>query len=182
MPVKRPDGSIVVVDPILHLATPGWQWATSDAAGNLTYDYQLNGIEGLYEARAYPANWFGDWYSQPVASVIFSDSAAPKNTICHSTGSASNPYQRIVIGSLAGHEDHVKDIVFLSQEVSCPSRFTLNKLCATSPGDQLPANQQFSFSVPAYNGQRTETLSCGGTVELAIGVGSNKTITETSGN
>src|SRR5438445_994235 len=37
MPVKRPDGSIVIIDPVTHDATPGWQTASADAAGNLVY-------------------------------------------------------------------------------------------------------------------------------------------------
>ena len=46
----------------------------------LTYDYQLNGVEGTYEVRAYPVgsssggeNWSGDWSQTPVASVMFTD-------------------------------------------------------------------------------------------------------------
>ena len=74
MPVMRPNGSIVTVDPILHLATPGWEFATADASGNLVYNYQLNGVEGSYEARAYPVSWAGDWSETPVASVTFTDS------------------------------------------------------------------------------------------------------------
>src|SRR5213592_4918882 len=51
MPVRRPDGSIVLVDPLFHLATPGWGFAVADAAGDLSYDYQLDGVAGSYEAR-----------------------------------------------------------------------------------------------------------------------------------
>ena len=40
---------------------------------NLSYDYQLNGVEGLYEARVYPADWSGDWGAEPLASVTFTD-------------------------------------------------------------------------------------------------------------
>ncbi|MBA3366941.1 MAG: hypothetical protein H0U03_14370, partial [Actinobacteria bacterium] len=184
IPIKRPDGSIVLIDPVTHLIippNPNWGFATSDGAGNLRYAYQLDGIDGLYEARAYSSTWAGNWSVTPVAAVTFTD-AVPKNTICHSTGSATNPYSRIVTAGIAGHEDHTKDIVFTGQETSCPSRFTLNKVCAMSPGDTLPANQQFTFTIPAYNGQTTRTLACGTSDELAIGVGPNKTITETAGN
>src|SRR5215204_1101758 len=52
MPVMRPDTSIVIVDALTHYATPGWEFATSDPMGNLTYNYQLDGIYGGYEARA----------------------------------------------------------------------------------------------------------------------------------
>jgi hypothetical protein len=74
MPVKRPDGSIVLVDPVLHFATPGWGFAVADAAGDLAYEYQLDGVAGAYEARAYPVTWSGDWTEAPVASVTFTDS------------------------------------------------------------------------------------------------------------
>ncbi|HET7857030.1 MAG TPA: hypothetical protein VFL41_11295, partial [Gaiellaceae bacterium] len=81
MPVKRPDGSIVVIDPVTHVATPIWELATSDAMGNLTYNYQLDGIFGLYEARAYPADWqlgAGEgWDLVPVASTTFTDGPLP---------------------------------------------------------------------------------------------------------
>jgi hypothetical protein len=76
MPVKRPDGSIVLVDPILHFATPGWGFAVADGAGNLSYDYQLDGVAGSYESRAYPLVWSGDWSEAPVASVTFDDASA----------------------------------------------------------------------------------------------------------
>src|SRR5439155_1323522 len=65
MPVKRPDGSIVLVDPVTHIPTPGWGSATADASGNLSYYYQLDGIIGSYDARAYPAGWSGDWNQAP---------------------------------------------------------------------------------------------------------------------
>ena len=73
LPVMRPDGSIVTIDPITHLPTPGWDTRTADAAGNLTYDYLLNGIAGTYEVRAYPHPWSGDWNETPLASVTFTD-------------------------------------------------------------------------------------------------------------
>ncbi|MDQ3778311.1 MAG: hypothetical protein M3310_05530, partial [Actinomycetota bacterium] len=73
IPVKRPDGSIVTIDPKTHVATPGWGTATTDVYGNLSYDYQLNGILGLYEVRAYDHPWAGDWSQTPVASVTFTD-------------------------------------------------------------------------------------------------------------
>ena len=82
MPVKRPDGSIVLVDPVVHTATPGWGYATADGAGNLSYQYQLNGIEGAYEARAYPAGWTGDWSETPVAHTTFTDAVQIDWTQC----------------------------------------------------------------------------------------------------
>src|SRR6185503_17777347 len=76
MPVKRPDGSIVLVDPLFHLATPGWGFAVANGAGDLSYDYQLDGVAGSYEARAYPFAWSGDWNDDPIASVTFTDASA----------------------------------------------------------------------------------------------------------
>jgi hypothetical protein len=73
LPVMRPDGSIVIIDPVTRVATPGWETVLSDAEGHLAYSYQLDGILGDYEARAYPADWVGDWSQPPAASVIFMD-------------------------------------------------------------------------------------------------------------
>ena len=73
LPVKRPDGSIVLIDPVTHAATPGWGVATADANGNLTYDYQLDGIEGTYTVRAVQSPWWGDWSEAPQAEVTFTD-------------------------------------------------------------------------------------------------------------
>jgi hypothetical protein len=77
IPVMRPDGSIVIYDPDTHLALPGWGTATTDADGNLAYDYVLDGVLGAYEARAYSADWAGDWNETPLAIVTFTDSDAP---------------------------------------------------------------------------------------------------------
>ncbi|MGH2375040.1 MAG: hypothetical protein ACRDIC_16435, partial [bacterium] len=74
LPVKRPDGSIVTIDPDTHAVTPNhWDVVTADADGSLAYDYQLDGIEGPYEARAYPADWGGDWNDSSLSSVGFTD-------------------------------------------------------------------------------------------------------------
>jgi uncharacterized repeat protein (TIGR01451 family) len=70
LPVLRPDGSIVKGDGSF---TPGWDTVTTDAQGNLAYSYQLDGVEGLYVVRAYPAPWSGDWTQTPLASVMFTD-------------------------------------------------------------------------------------------------------------
>ena len=90
MPVQRPNGSIVVIDPTTHTATPGWEYATADANGDLNYNYQLNGVEGTYEVRAYPENWSdpnnsdqwtGDWNNvAPLASATFTDAAIPNSS------------------------------------------------------------------------------------------------------
>ena len=70
LPVLRPDNSLVKGDGSF---TPGWDIVTADAEGNFSYDYILNGIVGTYEARAYPADWSGDWGADPLASVTFTD-------------------------------------------------------------------------------------------------------------
>src|SRR5258708_5962575 len=48
--VGRPDGSIVTGD---GSATPGWDTMLSDAYGNFTYSYILNGIDGTYAVDVY---------------------------------------------------------------------------------------------------------------------------------
>ena len=92
VPVKRPDGSIVTIDPSTHVATPGWHTVTTDAGGHLVYDYQLNGVQGSYEARAYPAAWSGDWSETPVASATFTDAATGDLDQC-ANGPLSAPVQ-----------------------------------------------------------------------------------------
>ncbi len=126
IPVKRPDGSIVLVDPVTHTATPGWGTATAGADGSLAYDYQLDGIAGSYEARAYPSPWNGDWTAAPVASVTFTDlvsdfkqcankdSPLPAGT-CHWIGS-------IVQGSNANY----------TEGMALPQRVVFDGIVATS--------------------------------------------------
>ena len=92
MPVKRPDGSIVLIDPTTHMVIPGqgWDFATADEFGNFFHDYQLNGIKGEYEVRAYPQDWNGDWSQEPVASVKFLDNASATPSQC-ANGSLTDP-------------------------------------------------------------------------------------------
>src|SRR3954467_15285672 len=76
LPVQRPDGSLVLIDPVTHLPLspfPEWGFATADENGNLTYDYQLDGILGSYELRAYSASWTGNWDDPPVTAMTFTD-------------------------------------------------------------------------------------------------------------
>ena len=75
MAVQRPDGSVVLIDPATHAVIPGqgWDYATANLSGSFEHFYQLNGIIGPYEARAYPQNWNGDWNQAPVAAVTFTD-------------------------------------------------------------------------------------------------------------
>jgi hypothetical protein len=72
VPVMRPDGTMVHGD---GSGLPGWDTVTADGGGNLAYDYQLDGIFGLYETRVYAAPWSGDWSETPLAAVTFTDGA-----------------------------------------------------------------------------------------------------------
>ncbi len=94
MPVKRPDGSIVLIDPTTHMVIPGqgWDFATADEFGNFFHDYQLNGIQGEYEVRAYPQDWNGDWNQTPIASHKFLDAASADLDQC-ANGSLTDPVQ-----------------------------------------------------------------------------------------
>ena len=84
LPVKRPDGSIVVINPVTHEIVEGWAVVSADGSGGFVYEYQLNGIPGQYEARAYPHPWGGNWDDAPVASVTFTDAPEPASTITKS--------------------------------------------------------------------------------------------------
>jgi hypothetical protein len=88
IPVIRPDGSIVIGD---GSQTPGWDSVQSDGSGAFTYLYQLDGIPGTYEARAYPSSWDGDVSESPIATVTFTDGnvkafAAPSGVTFTLTG------------------------------------------------------------------------------------------------
>src|SRR3990170_7872460 len=68
LPVMRPDGS----------TAPGA--VIADEAGGPAYDYLPDGGEGSYEARAYSADWSGDWGEAPLASVTFTVAPPPAPT------------------------------------------------------------------------------------------------------
>src|SRR3990172_1878132 len=70
VPVIRPDGSIVKGDGTL---SPGWDTVTSNGSGGFTYLYELDGIFGLYEVRAYPVSWAGNLAEDPLTSMTFTD-------------------------------------------------------------------------------------------------------------
>src|SRR5439155_21282691 len=79
IPVLRPDGTIVKGDGTFSW---GWDTANTDGSGNLSYNYQLDGVQGTYEVRAYPSDWSGDWELNPIASVSFTDSASANLDQC----------------------------------------------------------------------------------------------------
>jgi hypothetical protein len=88
IPVIRPDGSIVIGD---GSQTPGWDTVQSDVSGGFTYLYHLDGIPGMYEARAYPSPWDGNLSQSPIATVTFTDGnvkafAAPSGVTFTLTG------------------------------------------------------------------------------------------------
>src|SRR3990172_11409025 len=70
VPVIRPNGSIVKGNGSF---AAGWDTVTSDAAGNFTYFYILDGIQGTYEVRVYLSPWFGNRTEAPLASTTFTD-------------------------------------------------------------------------------------------------------------
>jgi len=76
VPVKRPNGSIVKGDGSFQ---PGADEVTSDGDGNFTYRYQLDGVTGTYEVRAYVSDgsaWSDSrWSETPVARMTFTDAA-----------------------------------------------------------------------------------------------------------
>src|SRR5213594_2312208 len=76
--VIRPDGSIVMGD--ATFVCPGeasecWDTVAADAVGSFIYHYILDGIEGLYEVRAYSTPWSGNRSDVPLASRTFTDKA-----------------------------------------------------------------------------------------------------------
>ena len=70
IPVIRPDGSIVTGDGSFSC---GWDTVQSRGSGAFTYRYQLDGIVGIYEVRAYPSPWDGNLSEIPLATITFTD-------------------------------------------------------------------------------------------------------------
>ena len=104
--VIRPDGSIVRGDGSFSC---GWDTVQSRGSGSFTYRYQLDGIVGIYEVRAYSSPWDGNLSEIPLATVTFTDGnvkvhAAPdgvtftltathySSTDCTGTGDTSPPF------------------------------------------------------------------------------------------
>ncbi len=90
VPVLRPDGSMVTGDGTF---TPGWDEVTTGGSGNLAYGYQLDGVLGFYEVRAYPSPWSGDWSETPIATLIFHDGPEAANLDQCRNGTFAIPVQ-----------------------------------------------------------------------------------------
>ena len=132
IPVLRPNGSIVLGDGSF---TPGWDTATSDGSGNLSYSYQLDGVQGTYEARVYPSTWAGDWTQSPVASVNFEDHVADLDQCTNgavgppiaaepcqgSNTAAQNTFKNWENGNANGSKAHWAEGEFISYRVTLSS-------------------------------------------------------------
>lgn len=70
IPIVRPDNSIVYGDGSF---IAGWDTVTADESGAFTYNYQLDGIQGIYNVYVYPSSWTGDLSETPIASTTFTD-------------------------------------------------------------------------------------------------------------
>jgi len=122
LPVLRPDGTIVKGDGSF---TPGWDVVTADASGNLAYDYQLDGVAGIYEARVYPSDWSGDWSQALIASTTFADANANLDQCTNgkvgdtpepckgSTGSAIDGFKNWVNGNSNAQKSHWRESEFI---------------------------------------------------------------------
>jgi len=123
LPVLRPDGTVVKGDGSF---TPGWDIVSADAAGNLAYDYKLDGVAGTYEARVYSSDWSGDWSQAPIASTTFADANAnldqctnggvgnPLEPCKGSTGSAIDGFKNWVNGNSNAQKSHWREGEFIS--------------------------------------------------------------------
>ena len=109
IPVIRPDGTIVNSGG--SCTSPCWDTVQSNPSGGFEYFYELDGIPGRYEVRAYPSDWGGELSQTAIATVEFTDGnvkvlAAPSGvgvtftltatkfstTDCSGTGSTSPPF------------------------------------------------------------------------------------------
>ena len=110
--------------------------ATSDAANpysEITIDF--NGLTAHVEHK-------DDIVPAPVdgcPKVVQTDGNNGKITICHSTGSATNPYNEITIdfNGLSGHSNHKDDIIPSPQD-GCPSVTPTPAITATASMTETP--------------------------------------------
>ena len=111
----------------------------------------------------------------PSASVTGQPSATPQSkvTICHKTGSRSNPYRRIVVSSrawtnansrsgrvLRGHMRHTGDIL-MAGSLACPSGTTGGGGGGQNQGIKLTANLQPAPPATTGSGTATVTIQLG---------------------
>jgi hypothetical protein len=109
IPVIRPDGTIVNSGG--SCTSPCWDTVQSNPSGGFEYFYELDGIPGRYEVRAYPSDWGGELSQTAIATVEFTDGnvkvlAAPSGvgvtftltatkfstTDCSGSGNTSPPF------------------------------------------------------------------------------------------
>ena len=100
IPVLRPDGKIVKGDGTG--TSPVWDTVQANGTGDFTYLYHLGALAGLYEVRAYPSPWSGNWNEVPLTSVTFTD-APPQISLeqCRN-GEASTPNDCLNLGGGTG--------------------------------------------------------------------------------
>lgn len=94
--------------------------ATGDAA-NPYEEVTVNTTELVNEHLAHPSDIFPVPVGGcPASPVVASDG---KVTICHATGSESNPYEEIAVSvnGLDGHGKHESDIIPVPEEGGCPT-------------------------------------------------------------
>ncbi|NYT12738.1 MAG: hypothetical protein GKC03_09385, partial [Methanomassiliicoccales archaeon] len=103
LPVIRPDGTMVIGDGSF---TPGWDTVKADVNGDLIYHYQLDGIAGTYEVRAYDSPWQGDLTQAPITSTTFTDKQASASISQFENGAASAPSSNWITGNLNKNNAH----------------------------------------------------------------------------
>jgi uncharacterized repeat protein (TIGR01451 family) len=123
IPVLRPDGTMVTGDGTF---TAGWDLATADGSGAFSYSYQLDGVQGTYEVRAYSAGWSGDWTQTPIASVTFTDGLAKLDQCLNGPLSAPVP----CTGSAWANGDAQATQAHWREGDSLPYRMRLTSLTA----------------------------------------------------
>ena len=88
IPVQRPDGTFVTGDGTF---TTGFDNITSATDGTFTYNYQLDGILGIYTVKVYNSPWSGDWTETPLASTTFQDAPPQVDLTQLANGRADDP-------------------------------------------------------------------------------------------
>src|SRR3990172_1239546 len=119
--VTRPDASIVKGDGTF---SSGWDTVTAGPGGIFTYNYQLNGILGLYTIDVYASPWNGpDSYDIPMATTTFTDFTSTSlsiNTAAYSTNTLAVTLTVAWAGS-GGDPTQARFVNDLSPEGSCSS-------------------------------------------------------------
>jgi len=117
--VIRPDGSIVTGD---ATDTPGWDTVAANGNGFFSYNYQLDGVVGVYSVQIYASPWNGpESFDIPIATTTFTDFTVTSISINSAAYSTSSLAVSILVSwsGAGGDATQVRFANDLSPEGDC---------------------------------------------------------------